>query len=81
MIFPESMAAENKIKTLFWCKHVFFFIRNRCGGVEAEVPYFFKSLFEPHSSLIGSLFLSRLFYQIESSLVFLRFELLVQPDG
>ena len=30
---------------------LFFFIRNLCGRVEAEVPYFLK-MFEPHSSLL-----------------------------
>ena len=29
--------------------------RNVCGGVEADVPYFFEES-EPHSSLIGCLF-------------------------
>ena len=52
----------------------FIFIRNICGGVEAEVPYFFKEL-EPHSSLLVPYFLSC----FQCSLVFLRFYFLFQP--
>ena len=53
--------------------HVFF-IRNLCGEVEAEVPYFFTQFL--NWLLVFKLF----FYQKENSLVFLRFELLFQPD-
>ena len=44
-------------------------------GVDAEVPYFFFKEFESHSSLL----VPCLFYQKESSLLFLRFKLLSQP--
>ena len=56
--FPR-MCSE--IKTIFFYKPqfpfkiymlcTFFFIKNLCGGAEAEVSYFFKE-FEPHSSLL-----------------------------
>ena len=42
---------QNCLFLRFLYLYMLFFIRNLCGGIEAEVSFFFKDC-EPHSSLL-----------------------------